>query len=415
MVARLKQTTRLLYGDTIENIHDRIAQRPRVLHVIEATLGGTLRYVKDAIHVLPAGHFRIALAYSTLRADPGLEQVLEEAKIKGWELFPLEMVRSVAPAHDLRSIFRLHKILRSFQPQVVHCHSSKAGAIARIAVRGFSPRPRVVYTPHALAIDIGMQYLFFEKLLAPLTDCFGAVSESERKQFEQHGLLSRAKGLVIDPLIDTDYYFPQDRAAARAAIGIAPDAQVVVGVGRLTGQKDPLMFIDIIRQVASNAKALKAIWIGDGELRTTVEAEVQRTSLQDVVLLAGWKKDVRTWLAASDLLLSTSKYESYGYMVAEALAMERPVVATAVTGTSDIMCGELNEFLYSAGNAEAASKVVLALLNNPTRALSIGQSARESIQARFSAMQMSKALSDCYLDLHGDYRARAMRSGGTGL
>ena len=69
------------------------------------------------------------------------------------------------------------------------------------------------------------------------------------------------------------------------------------------------MFVEIVGRIVSETSSLKAIWLGDGPLREVVEAEVRRTGLEGVIELPGWQADMRPWLAAADLLLSTSKYE----------------------------------------------------------------------------------------------------------
>jgi glycosyltransferase involved in cell wall biosynthesis len=377
-------------------------QRPRVLHVLEATGYGALRYVRDFVRVLPNESFENALAYSTLRADPGFGSTLEETRVKKWQLFPVKMLPAVSPVQDLRSVRHLRQVFQTYCPQIVHCHSSKAGALGRIAALGLSPRPRIIYTPNALAAHLGLQYLIAERLLAPLTDRFVAISESERDEIVSYGLASGNKVDVIYPCFDLDFYHPQDQAAARAALGLSNGVPLIIGVGRLTDQKDPLMFVEIVRRVAAETNSLKAIWLGDGPLREVVEMEVRRVGLEGVIEFPGWQADMRPWFAAADLLLSTSKYESFGYMVAEALAMERPVVATSITGTSDIMDGGLESFLYPAGNASAAAERLLLLLLNPAQAKEIGRLGRSSIEVKFSSSRMAQALTMCYTNLIAD-------------
>lgn len=374
-------------------------QRPRILHVLEATGYGALRYVRDFIRALPNDSFEMALAYSTVRADPGFSSTLEETRAKGWHLFPVKMFPAISPANDLRSVCELRQVLRTYRPQIMHCHSSKAGALGRIAALGLSPRPRVIYTPNSLAAHLGMQYLIAERMLAPLTDRFVAISESERDEIVKYGLASSSKVDVVYPSFDLSFYKPQDQTAARVKLGLPADVPLMVGVGRLTEQKDPLMFVEIVRRVAAETKNLKAIWLGDGPLRDVVDAEVRRTGMEGVIELPGWQADMRPWLAAADLLLSTSRWESFGYMVAEALAMECPVVATSITGTSDIMNGGLESFLYPVGDAAAAAKRILELLRDPSRAKEIGRLGCSSIDVRFSSDRMAEALTTCYTNL----------------
>jgi glycosyltransferase involved in cell wall biosynthesis len=94
--------------------------------------------------------------------------------------------------------------------------------------------------------------------------------------------------------------------------------------------------------------------------------------------------------------LSSSRYESFGYMVAEALAMARPVVASDVTGTRDIMSGPLQEWLYPPGDTEQAAGLVHALLSEQASAQGVGAHGRELIKHRFNRDAMTKALDVVY-------------------
>jgi glycosyltransferase involved in cell wall biosynthesis len=338
----------------------------------------------------------MGIAYSTLRADPGLEPMLEQAVTHGWKTFQLEMVRSISPMQDMQSVARVRKLVLNYTPDVLHCHSSKAGAIGRIAIQGLERRPRLVYSPHAISANLGIQYLIAERLLSHFTDRFAAVSDSERDEIVSYGLTSIDRVDVVYPVIDTNEYFPLDRNTARQHLGLPFDCKLMLGIGRLTKQKDPLKFVEVARLVSLKEKAFKAVWLGDGELRREMQIDIEKKGLGETVILAGWQKDVRPWLASSDLLLSTSVYESFGYMVAEALAMERPVVASSISGTCDIMIRELKELLYRPNDVISASKLATDLLNSPFRALSLGQCGRKIVEQRFSADRMRESLSACY-------------------
>ena len=210
--------------------------RPRVLHVLEATCYGALRYVKDVISALPDGSFELALAYSTVRADPGFRSTLDETRAKGWQHFPVKMLRQW-PRSKICTPYAT--CVKFFGPigRKSHCHSSKAGALGRIAALGLSPRPRIVYTPNALAAHLGLQYLIAERLLAPLTDRFVAISESERDEIVAAGLASSSTVDVVYPCFDLAFYAPQHQVAARAALSVPKEAPVIIGVGRLTSRK----------------------------------------------------------------------------------------------------------------------------------------------------------------------------------
>ena len=137
-----------------------------VLHVLEATLGGTLRYMENIAEATQGLHMVSGFAYGTERADSRLEPFLARISNLGWRCYPVDMTREVHPLHDLKACLRLRQIIAHFAPDIIHCHSSKAGALGRAAVFFQRRRPARVYSPHALAAPLGSIYLEIEKILS---------------------------------------------------------------------------------------------------------------------------------------------------------------------------------------------------------------------------------------------------------
>jgi glycosyltransferase involved in cell wall biosynthesis len=384
-------------GNSVPAIGQRGA---RVLHVIEATLGGSMRYLDTVISTTAGLPFEFSLAYSTLRATPALEIALEKAHDYGWRTFRIEMTRNIAPWRDFRSAVDLVKLYKRLRPDIVHCHSSKAGALGRLAALS-DPfhRPRLIYTPHAVAARLGKQYLMAERALVPLTTRMVAVSDSEAEELIALKLTSPGNFNIVHPVVDCDYFFVHEKAAARFKLGLPLDLPIIVGVGRMTAQKGPLVFLSILKQVIVEFPQARGIWVGDGELKDQFLQDARQHGLEDKVTVTGWQDDVRPWIAAADLLLSTSEYESFGYMVAEALAMERPVVATNVTGTCDIMREELAPFLYPARDTTRAADLIGGLLRSPGLSLRCGRIGREKVAERFASAAMRNSLEALYAQL----------------
>lgn len=368
------------------------SNRLRVLHVLEATLGGTRRYLQDI--VAANAPFEMGLAYALERADTSFPATLESARANGWETWHVPMVRRLDPLRDTRAGSHLRKTMRAFRPDLVHAHSSKAGGIARLVGMTLAPRPRIVYSPHAIASELGAAYTGIERLLAPLTARFAAVSESERRQLTALRLVDPERIDVIPPTIDQKYWSPQSRDAARAALGLPADVPIVIGIGRLSPQKNPFEFVRIVERLRAEWPEVHAIWIGDGALRSELEAASLATAATRVDI-AGWVADVRTHLAAADVLLSVSRYESFGYVVAEALAMNRAVVASQVTGIEDILAAE-PALMYPPGDIGAAAALLHRMLSDEKFASERRQSARANVLARFNANAMREALEGVY-------------------
>lgn len=372
----------------------RSSSQRRVLQVIESTLGGTRRYLEDVFDALGDGP-QNGLAYSLNRADTGFTKLLGRVRSAGWQLFEVDMRRSISAHHDASSVRAMREVYRAFQPHIVHAHSSKAGAVSRLASVAIRPRPAVVYTPNAIGVNLGWIYRPIEQLLALRLDVLAAVTASERRELQELKLVSPLRLCVVPPTIRSDVFAPMDRRGARQKLGL-PGAPLIVGIGRLTPQKDPLAFVDLVAILRQRIRDVRAIWVGDGESRSEMETAIADLGLGDALTITGWLADVRPYLGACDLFVSSSAYESFGYVTAEALAMERPVVASAINGTVDIVSTDVAEQLYPQGKMSLAATLAERLLRDPDRAAAIARRGRAHVLSTFSVEATRRGLDHAY-------------------
>lgn len=366
----------------------------RVLQVMEASLGGTRRYLEDISAALGSGE-QYGLVYSLHRADDAFVALVEKLRGRGWRLFELDMQREIKPLHDIRCTFALQRIYRSFEPDVVNAHSSKAGALARIATIGMKHRPAIVYTPHSIAAKHSMIYWMIEKALALRVDIIAAVTQSERDELRALDLLPLDRIRVVVPTIPSDSYVPQERNSVRIELGLS-GVPIVVGIGRLTLQKDPLFFVNLTSALRSRVPNVRAFWVGDGELRGVVEERIAALELGSSLSITGWLEDVRPYIAASDVFISSSRYESFGYATAEALAMARPVIASEITGTIDVVKHDMAEQLFPLDDLDGAAARTVRFLDDPEFAAEVAQRGRTYVNATYSAAATRRGLHAAY-------------------
>ena len=372
----------------------------RVLHVIEATLGGVRRYVEGMVQAFANEDFSPpGLVYSTERNDVQFAAVLSELRDAGWHLFEVPMRREPSPGSDLKALLEIRRAIKSFQPHIVHGHSSKGGALARLATKTtMRKRPQAYYSPHAIAVGLGMHYRAIEWVLGRFaTDAIVAVSESERLEVELSGVLGgEVKTNVAWPVIDPEEFKGEDRAAARSSLNLDPERPIIVTVGRLTKQKDPETFLNVIAKVREAYPDVLAIWVGDGDLKGAFEAGIRTRSLEANIELTGWQDDVRPYLSAADVMLLPSLYESFGYVTAEAMAMGLPVVATKVTGTIDIIRDTTLGCLFQPGDWTKGAEMVVRLLRAPQERKRYADRGRRFISTTFTSLNMRNDFRQAY-------------------
>ena len=241
----------------------RVKNPIRVLHVLEATLGGTLRYMENIAAATEDTHIVFGLAYGSARADSRLQPLLERARAMGWLTYPIDMRREIGPRNDFSAFVKLRQAIGRFKPHILHCHSSKAGALGRAAASSRLRRPIRLYSPAAIAAPLGAKYLKIEKMLARYTDRFVAVSDSERADIVGWSLAEQSSVDVVYPgsTWDTSSLRHGTTRVSRWALDRAHGS----GDGQTYAQKDPTSFVAIIKQLHLQHPNVNAVWLGSGE------------------------------------------------------------------------------------------------------------------------------------------------------
>jgi len=300
---------------------------------VEATFAGVGLHVRDLAAGLARRGHRITLLWSPTRADrPFLEFVSEPPA--GVTPRQVPMNRQVGPA-DFVAARRVRALLAE-NVDVVHGHSSKGGAVARLAALGM--RIPSVATPNALITSdptlsraARIAYENVERLLGRIGQAIIAVSQHEVEELRRLGVPSGRIHLIPNGVHPLDQ---ADRAPARARLGLRPDDRVVGFVGRLVHQKDPELLVRAFARVPLADARL--VLIGDGALRHQVESLVEALRLRARVSVVG-EVPARGLIPGFDVLALASRYEGHPHVVIEALSAGVPVVSTRTGGISELL------------------------------------------------------------------------------
>ena len=321
--------------------------------------------------------------------------------------------RGVSPARDLLVGRRLRRAIRAFQPDVVHTHASKAGALGRRAVAGVDGPGRIarVHTFHGHVLEgyfpetVSRRLRELERRLAEDTDRVVAVSHATGEDLLRLGVLGERDFVVVPPGIDLDPLVSIERAPRtpdapvgplRELIGAAPDDVVVGVVGRLAEVKRPTLGVDVFEALATRFPALHLVFIGDGSERRAVERRVMALpdDLQPRCHLLGAHPDPPAFLRELDVVLATSRSEGLPVALIEAAAAGLPVVATDVGGVSELVAHERTGFLGKDQNELIWG--LGQLLDRPEERLAMGSRARLRVVGRHGAEALADRLEAVY-------------------
>lgn len=388
-------------SDSGASIHG-VARRPKLLQVIESTGAGVGKHVIDLALRLNLGEFDLSLAYSPLRADSLFWDGLAQAAQRGVQLFEVPMRRQISPKADTASFLRLRRLLADHTFDVVHAHGSKAGFLGRLAAKSVRRTPIALYTPHAISLAFSRKYWLPEKLAGVATDALVAVSESEKIGLDRFHLVPRSKLRCVTAGIDiaqVQTAGSHDPGALRREFNIPADSTVVGTVGRISAQKDPFTFlraVPVIRQRGHNAHF---IWIGDGDQKPMLELEAKRLGVDRYVRFIGYRADVPRLVAGFDIFALTSRYESFGYVTCEAMAMAKPVVATRVEGTIQLVEDGATGFLFESGDESGFADCLCRIFEDPSLGARMGAAGLERAKRYFQLDRMVAETAALYRQL----------------
>jgi glycosyltransferase involved in cell wall biosynthesis len=355
-----------------------------VAHVItRLDVGGAQETAVRICAGLDRSRFRPLLLTGS---DPGSGGSLrEEARRRDVEVVEVRSLHGpIRPVSDLCAGRDLAIVLRERGARVVHTHSSKAGVLGRIAAR-HAKSDVVVHSVHGWSFNPSQPlmtargYEIIERTMARWTDALVVVSEQDLDAGVQRSIAPRDKFALIRSGIRVDEQPLVDRTGVRRSLGWAPDEYVVISVGRLERQKDPMTMLRAFATAAATVPRLRLAFVGSGSLSSEVAAEIASSGLHRHVELLGLRSNVADLLGAADCFALSSRFEGLPRTVLEAVRAGLPVVATDTGGIRDVIREGISGRLVPIGDAAALAGALIELASEPTQAQAFAAAARKAL------------------------------------
>jgi len=375
-----------------------VGERFRILHCLRAPVGGLFRHVLDLSAEQVARGHDVGLIVDSTTADP-----LTEARLAGVApglklgitRIPMSRLPSFGDAGTCRAV---RDLARQRDANVLHGHGAKGGAYARIAgrlLRFEKRRVATFYTPHGGSLHFppgSAQALLFigaEKILARFTD--GLIFESVyiRRLYEE-----RVGEGVAPTRVITNALQPADFTTHAPA----PDAADFLFVGELRRLKGVDVLLRALAQVA-RVRPVRAAIVGDGPDRAAFESLATELGLDEVVAFTGTMPVIEAFRRGRCVVVP-SRAESLPYIVLEAAAAEKPLIATDVGGIPEIVNGSDTRLLPS-GDADALARAMQDFLEAPQAAHKRAEQLKDIVRERFAIKATTSAVLDFYAALLG--------------
>ena len=348
-------------------VHRGAGGQPRVLHVIT-------RHTKDCG---TASDLNLAMAWE-VRNGYRVHLVVGD----GGEICPLpdavtvekvgDLTRAIRPRSDLRALRCIRRIIRSFDPDVIHTHLSKPGILGRLAARGSGAV--VVHNIHIASFGRGYSrpasvfFMASERLCGRLTDQFVTVSDELVDEYVAARVGRREQFLVIHTPIDIARFARarsvsiEERRDIRSTFALPRDVPVLLGCGLLEKRKRWDLFLTKVAPLLRDGEAV-AVLAGVGPEEAALRALAQRLGIVDQLWLPGYVEDMVDLLAIASVVVLTSVTEGLPRVLLEGIAAGVPVVATDVQGAKELAEYRL---MILPSNGSGLDDACRQLIRNPT-------------------------------------------------
>ena len=369
-------------------------KRIRVLHVAEAA-GGVERYLQTLFKYSDKEQVENILVCS---------QNYDYKKMKSLadRVIVLKMAHQINPSSDIKVEKALRRIIKQLKPDIVYAHSSKAGALARIADLGL--KNKVIYNPHGWAFNMQQSakkkemYKWVEKISVHFCDKIVCISDAEKESALREKICKPSKLQVIYNGIDLEA-IKNTIPKTKAELNIPEDAFVVGMVGRLSKQKAPDVFVKAAKLIKDKIPNAYFLMVGDGELRGQVENLIHQYDLGSSFLITGWVDNPTAYMKIMDVGMLLSRWEGFGLVLPEYMACGVPIVATNVDAIPNVAKNGVNGMLVDKDDYHKAADAVDRLFKQPDLTSSLVKTADNIVKTKFDGKRVAQNTELLYKEL----------------
>src|SRR5262245_25614198 len=296
----------------------------------------------------------------------------------------------------LRSVRTLGQLARTTGAALIHANGSRAMMYGGLAARS-TGRPAIWHVRIAECDGV------IDRALYALATAVIATSDAVTRRFRR----AAGKVRLVPNGIDLARFTPRASSPAlRAALGVPPSSPLVLSIGRFVPEKGHRHLLDAAARIERTKPGVHWVLVGAGELETPLREQARALGLESRVRFTGWRDDVPDVLAVADVFVLPSENEGFGRVVVEAMAMARPVVATAVGGVPEIVRDGETGVLVPVSDPQALGDALRALLDDPARAARLGAAGCARAQSRCSLVAHVTGVERVYTEVLGGHAPR---------
>lgn len=366
-----------------ENDAQLTRRKPRVLQVIGSMhIGGAENVVMHLMRGLNRDGFDVAL-YCTKELGVLADELVAESAD----------VRHTASRGRIRRYLTpvfLRRAIASFKPDIVHTHGRTAVLhVGPLALVGGVPT--WVHTFHFGGYDkLDRRQLMMERFLCRGATQFVAVSDPQRHSIVRHHDIDADRIVTVLNGVTPNPYTADPRigAAARAELGLAPDAIVVGTIAVLSEQKGIPYLLEAVRALRATNPRVRCLVVGGGPLEGPLRAHALALGIDGDVVFTGWRKDAARLMSVLDVFVMSSLWEAMPMVLLEAMAARRSIVVTDVGDNRRVVANGHAGVVVPPADPDALARGVAEVVGSPARAAALRDAAYDEYLGRFSVETM---------------------------
>ena len=296
---------------------------------------------------------------------------------------------------DWNAIQGLKSLIEEENIEILHCHEPKSRLYGAIVSR-MTGIP--IVATHHLWTGQNLRTRLVESIDAAVLhgcDKVIAVSSSVAESMRRVFVSSRQIEVILNGIDLSSFRDELQTDELRASLGIPPEMPVIGAVGRLDIQKAHERLIEAAKKITDAGQDAFYIIAGEGVERPRLESLIRELGLSAKVLLPGYQSDIRPYLAMMDVFVLPSRREGTPMALLEAMAMRKPVVATAVGGVPDVLTDGIDGIMLPE-NGAGLGDALLRLLRDPAFARQMARAGRRRVETEFSSSRMAGRYEDIY-------------------
>ena len=314
----------------------------------------------------------------------GRKDEIEAAGVTCWDI---PFARSPIRPQNITAYRELKALLKKNRYELIHVHTPMAAWLGRLAAKRTN-QGSVLYTAHGFHFYKGAPWPYWafyypaERLAARWTDGLIVINSEDYERAQKIGFkpgenLFFVHGVGVD--LERFSLVAHNTPSAREELGLGDQDVVVTCVAEFTATKNHVSLLSAWRRVAKEEPRAHLLLIGDGRLRKPMERQAAANRISHVHFF-GFRKDVPQLLHAADIFVLPSRREGLPRSVMEAMAAGKPVVATDVRGSRDLVEHEVTGLLVKLGDVEGLAVALLRLVRDPGLRERMGQAARAKVR-----------------------------------